>query len=104
MIENPEAHLHPQGQTALGRLLAVGASCGLQLLVETHSDHLMDGIRIAVRDGELNAQDAQFHFFARSTDGETEVETPKLAADGKLNFWPKGFFDQTLRNRARLAR
>lgn len=104
MIENPEAHLHPQGQTALGRLLALGAKCGLQVLVETHSDHLMDGIRIAVRDGALNAQDVKFHFFARSTDGETMVETPTLAEDGKLNFWPKGFFDQTLKNRARLAR
>lgn len=104
MIENPEAHLHPQGQTALGRLLALGAKCGLQVLVETHSDHLMDGIRIAVRDGELSAQDAQFHYFVRSAEGETMIETPKLAADGKLNFWPKGFFDQTLKNRARLAR
>lgn len=104
MIENPEAHLHPRGQTALGRLLALGAKCGLQVLVETHSDHLMDGIRIAVRDGELHAQDAQFHYFTKSADGETSIKTPKLTADGKLTFWPEGFFDQTLKNRTRLAR
>lgn len=104
MIENPEAHLHPRGQTALGRLLALGAKCGVQVLVESHSDHLMDGIRIAVRDEELRAQDVQFHYFSRSTEGETIVRTPELSADGKLDFWPEGFFDQTLKNRTRLAR
>lgn len=104
MIENPEAHLHPQGQTALGRLLALGASCGLQLIIETHSDHLMDGIRIAVRDKLLDAKKAQFHFFKKSADGETVMETPEIYTNGKLNFWPPGFFDQTLKNRVKLIR
>jgi predicted ATPase len=104
MIENPEAHLHPSGQTALGRLLALGARCGLQLVIETHSDHLMDGIRIAVRDGELACDQVVFHYFARSSEGETTVQTPELHPSGKLSFWPNGFFDQTLKNRSKLAR
>ncbi|TOF00700.1 hypothetical protein CGJ31_23900, partial [Vibrio parahaemolyticus] len=39
IIENPEAHLHPRGQSYLGRLIALAAQAGVQVIVETHSDH-----------------------------------------------------------------
>ena len=104
IIENPEAHLHPQGQTAMGRLIALAASCGVQMVVETHSDHLMDGIRIAVKEQKISADDVSFHYLTKSSEGVSEVATPKLDQNGKLEFWPEGFFDQTLKNRAQLAR
>ena len=104
MIENPEAHLHPRGQTALGRLIALGAKCGLQLIIETQSDHLMDGIRLAVKDDILTPDQVVFHYLSTTKEGETNIETPKLHANGKLEYWPKGFFDQTLINRTNLAR
>lgn len=46
ILENPEAHLHPRGQTEMGKLIASVAHSGCQVIVETHSDHLFDGIRI----------------------------------------------------------
>ncbi len=104
ILENPEAHLHPQGQTAMGRLIALAASCGVQLVVETHSDHLMDGIRIAVKEKNIKADEVIFQYFTRNSDGMTDVVSPKLNDSGKLDFWPEGFFDQTLKNRAILAR
>jgi len=104
ILENPEAHLHPQGQTAMGKLIALAASCGVQLVVETHSDHLMDGIRIAVKEKNIQAEDVIFQYFTRNSDGMSEVVSPKLDDNGKLDFWPEGFFDQTLKNRAILAR
>lgn len=104
MIENPEAHLHPSGQTALGRLLGLGARCGLQLVIETHSDHLMDGIRIAVRQDDLDCSQVVFHYFTKTGEGETTLQTPRLHKSGKLEFWPEGFFDQTLKNRSKLVR
>lgn len=104
MIENPEAHLHPSGQTALGKLIALGVKCGLQIIVETQSDHLMDGVRIAVKDQLLTADAVAFHYLTRSKDGETNVESPTLHSNGKLEYWPDGFFDQTLKNRSHLAR
>ncbi len=104
LLENPEAHLHPQGQTSIGKLIALTASAGVQVIVETHSDHLMDGIRIAVKDGKLSSDLTTFHYFSLDKDGFTRVESPKIQSNGKLDFWPKGFFDQTMQNRAILAR
>jgi predicted ATPase len=104
LIENPEAHLHPRGQTMLGKLIALGAKCGLQIVVETQSDHLMDGIRIAVKHGGLKPEQVAFHYLRKNDEGETKVESPKLHDTGKLEYWPEGFFDQTLKNRSELSR
>ncbi len=103
MIENPEAHLHPKGQVAMGRLIALTAACGEQVIVETHSDHIMDGIRIAVKQGLLSAAKTAFHYFAIE-DGKHRVQSPTLRDNGKLEYWPEGFFDQTVKSMAILAR
>ena len=95
LFENPEAHLHPQGQVAMGRLLALTASTGVQIIVETHSDHILNGIRLAIKDGVLKARQATPHFFRRHAEtGAAEIETPTLTEQGRLSFWPEGFFDQ----------
>jgi len=73
LIENPEAHLHPKGQAQMGTLLARAANCGVQIVVETHSDHVLNGIRLAVRRGELNPNRAQLHFFQRQHRQATEI-------------------------------
>lgn len=48
-IENPEAHLHPRGQSKLAELCGATAADGVQLLVESHSDHFLNGLRLAVK-------------------------------------------------------
>ena len=105
MIENPESHLHPAAQAEIGKLIALAAANGKQVIIETHSDHIMDGIRIAAKQGKIDAHDVKFHFLRRdSFEEETTVETPELNQDGKLSFWPEGFFDQGLKDKALLAR
>lgn len=101
LIENPEAHLHPRGQTRLAELTVRAALAGVQVIVETHSDHFIDGIRIAVRDGLIGPDAAAFHYFAREG-GKTVVSSPEVDADGRLSSWPAGFFDQHEENLARL--
>ena len=93
LIENPEAHLHPRGQTKLAELAVRAAMAGVQIIAETHSDHFMDGVRIAVRNGLIRPEDVAFHYFDRDG-GRTTVSSPHVAADGRLSEWPAGFFDQ----------
>ena len=101
LIENPEAHLHPRGQTKLAELAARAAAAGVQVFAETHSDHFLDGMRLAVRDGLIAPDETTIHYFERH-DGRTVVTSPEIDADGFLPHWPDGFFDQRDDNLARL--
>lgn len=96
LLENPEAHLHPRGQAALGQLLALCAADGVQIIVETHSDHVLNGIRVAVRQQKLVKPDmVALHYFTRDVNTwETQVVSPRVSPSGQLDQWPSGFFDQ----------
>ncbi len=105
LLENPEAHLHPRGQSQVGELIARAASVGVQVIVETHSDHILNGIRVAVKRGLANPDDVALHFFHRpANDSESsgiEVVSPHIDRDGRLDMWPEDFFDEyskSLRN------
>ncbi len=101
MIENPEAHLHPGGQTKLAELAAKAAATGAQVILETHSDHILDGIRLAVRNRIIEPEQTTFHYFQRE-DVAVQVKTPVIRKDGRMDSWPDGFFDQHERNLAAL--
>ncbi len=95
LIENPEAHLHPKGQVMMGKFLAQAASAGIQIILETHSDHVLNGIRIAVKQKEISAYDVQLHFFDHDSEKHcTRRTSPKINSDGRLDQWPDGFFDE----------
>lgn len=55
IIDSPEAHLHPRAQSAMGGVLAHFAARGVQIIVESHSDHLVNGVRLAVREETIPA-------------------------------------------------
>ena len=68
LLQQPEVHLHPRAQAALGSLFCQIASSGRRLVVETHSDHLLDRVRMDVRDGiatGLKPEDVSILFFER---------------------------------------
>lgn len=104
LIENPEAHLHPRGQAKLAELAVRASLAGVQAIVETHSDHFMDGVRVAVREGLTKPADVAFHYFARPDGKKSVVETPTIDEDGRLSHWPAGFFDQHDEALSRLLR
>ncbi len=93
LVENPEVHLHPQAQQRIGTLLAQVAATEVQVLAETHSDHVLNGVRLAAKTKAIPASDVAVHFFSPS-DGSFKPKSPKLDADGRLDAWPEGFFDQ----------
>lgn len=101
VVENPEAHLHPKGQSRMGMLIALAAESGLQIIVETHSDHLLNGIRVIAKGiekyGKINSSIVKIHFFKREKqeDGSyTNKRTLNILPTGKLTGWPSGFFDE----------
>jgi len=101
IVENPEAHLHPRGQSRMGILIALAAESGLQVIVETHSDHLLNGIRVISkgieRYGKINSSLVKIHFFKREQQGDgsyTNKRTLNILPTGKLTGWPSGFFDE----------
>lgn len=93
LIENPEAHIHPQGQSAMARLTCAAAAAGAQVIVETHSDHVLNGVRLSVKRGPLSAEDVVLQYFRRGAEG-IEIVSPSIGSDGMLREWPSGFFDE----------
>ncbi|MFE7271746.1 DUF3696 domain-containing protein [Streptomyces sp. NPDC057623] len=93
LLENPEAHLHPRGQTRMAALVSAAAAQGAQLVVETHSDHVLNGVRLAAKRGVLAPDKAVLHYFRGGSTG-SEVASPRIDADGLLDQWPAGFFDE----------
>lgn len=95
IIENPEAHLHPSAQSKLGQFLTIIANSGVQIIIETHSDHIINGVRIAVKRGLINNNQIIFNSFSKTNSlGENIVEEINIDENGKLDKWPEGFFDQ----------
>jgi predicted ATPase len=94
VVENPEAQLHPRGQASIGRLLALTAANNVQVIIESHSDHVLNGVRLAVKEGLLAPRQAKLHFFTRNPGEASSYETPALSSEGRLSYWPAGFFDQ----------
>ena len=97
LVENPEAHLHPAGQSRMGVFLAWLAGRGVQVVLETHSDHVLNGIRRAIAEHcYLPAKDAVAHYFSQDGDkgAKTSVERLTFNETGSISHWPRGFFDQ----------
>ncbi len=97
MIENPESHLHPAGQSIMGRLCAIAAKNGVQLIIESHSDHFLNGIRVAVKHKLVEADAVKLFFLQRDIHSKvhsSEVLYPTIDAGGRVSCWPNGFFDE----------
>lgn len=62
IIENPEIHLHPKAQSKLCEFLYFVSQSGRQLFIETHSDHIFNGLRVGVANGSMNQEDISVNF------------------------------------------
>lgn len=96
IIDSPEAHLHPKGQAELCKLVARAVSSGKQVILETHSDHIIDGIRIAVKNRFISNNDTNIFFLERDVNSPTKVTEITIDSYGNLSDWPESFFDQGL--------
>lgn len=111
LLENPEVHIHPRGQRMLGELIARAVAAGAQVIVETHSDHILNGIRVAVKHHIIDKDQVGLNFVEKKVDYlpgidrdeprtqtnqalQSVVDVVRVADDGSLDHWPNGFFDE----------
>jgi predicted ATPase len=97
IIENPESHIHPRGQSKIAELILLAASSGVQVFLETHSDHVINAVRVAVKNKLIPREDVKVYFFNRDQENQahkTELKQIFIEEDGKIDEWPKGFFDE----------
>ena len=92
LLQQPEVHLHPSAQAVLGSLFYNIASPRRQLIVETHSDHLLDRVRMDVRDrrGKLRQNDVSILFFERRG-LDVRIHSLKLDREGNVTGAPNGY-------------
>lgn len=100
ILENPEAHLHPSGQAALAKLISKVASKGIQVIVETHSDHIINGVLLACKANQkdskqgISSHQVRVYNFHDKERHATKAEEVVIDENGTLLYQPKGFFDQ----------
>jgi predicted ATPase len=101
IIENPEAHLHPSGQTRIGEFFAaVAAQEGVQVIIETHSEHVINGIRVAALKDYIKPSDILVNFLHRDEkkDRKIQIRPIEIKDNGEFSSFPPGFFDQHAQN------
>lgn len=93
IIENPEAHLHPQAQSILSKFLALVSKTEVQIFIETHSEHIINAPRVMIVQESFKSDDLRILYFDEKF---PEKHIPiKVLSDGRISEWPEGFFDQS---------
>ena len=92
LLQQPELHLHPSAQAALGSQFCQTAEAGRQLIVETHSEYLIDRVRMDIRDGQtdLKPDDVSILFFERS-DLDVRIRSLRFDNQGNVLGAPEGY-------------
>lgn len=93
VIEQPELHLNPALEKALATFLLDSARCGRQIVVETHSEHLVNRLRRHIAEGTESEREAIGILFAQQTDGITHYHPAEISEIGGIVNWPPGFLD-----------
>lgn len=99
IIENPEIHLHPKSQAKLGEFFAFVASKGVQIIIETHNDHIINKICYEIYRGSLSNRDAIIHYFSipyKKTTIYFNDAGQFVNQRGEIMQFPEGFYDATL--------
>ena len=97
IIENPESHIHPRGQAEMGKLIARLAQNDVQIIVETHSDHILNGIRVGVKEQKLDKERAIVFYFEKvveTTEQYSKITNIKIDENGELSEYPAGLLDE----------
>ncbi|EEJ0727345.1 AAA family ATPase, partial [Salmonella enterica] len=100
LLENPEIQLHPKAQAHLAIFLAFIASKGIQIIVETHCEHLINKLAYLVYEDEISTENVVLHYKPEVDENFISLrinENGKFTdLNGEVTGFPLGFFDATL--------
>jgi predicted ATPase len=103
LIEQPEIHLHPAAQADLGDLFIETVETNkAQVIVETHSEHLLLRIRRRVAEGKIRPEQLAI-LYVEKVKGESRVRHLELNGRGHFDEWPEGFFEEGYREALAIA-
>lgn len=94
IIENPEVHLHPKLQALFVDLCVFALKHNRKLVIETHSEHIINRIRLNIKKDQSLLEKINILFFEKNQ-GSIQYTDIEITEDGKIDYWPKGFFDQS---------
>ncbi|SCY76027.1 AAA family ATPase [Butyrivibrio sp. INlla14] len=94
ILENPESHLHPRGQSKIAKLMSLAAKGGVQIICESHSDHIINAIRVATKKGIISPMDVTVNYFEKDIEQNTHLLEVKLDDQGNLSNFPDGLLDE----------
>lgn len=91
-VSQPEVHLHPRAQANLGDYLIKQTKNGKRYVIETHSEYLMNRLRLSVVRGDIDEEDIKVYYMGQE-DGKTYIYEVKFTKSGQIIGAPKDFFD-----------
>jgi predicted ATPase len=97
IVENPESHVHPRGQAELGKMIAIAAMNGVQIILETHSDHVINGIRVAVKEKQIERDKVVIFYFDKviaASEQYSKITNIEIDQNGELSDYPKDMMDE----------
>ncbi len=105
ITEQPEIHLNPRLQSRLAEFFLQVTKRNSRILVETHSEHIILGLRRLVAEGRLNSSDIAIYFVERPDGIISTVRSVPVQPNGHVDAadWPSGFFEDSLRESFALA-
>lgn len=94
IIENPEIHLHPKAQSRLTEFFMFIANADRQLIIETHSDHIFNGTRVAIANDMIKEDKVSINFLSLDEKYCTENDRITIGKRGRIVNPPEDLFDQ----------
>ena len=96
ILEQPEAHLHPKAQSELADVLIdVVKKRKVQIILESHSEHLLHRLQRRIAEEEIAADDTAL-YFCQINDGSSKAERLDVDEYGNILNYPLDFFGDDL--------
>jgi predicted ATPase len=91
IIDSPESNIHPRGQAIIGKLASLAAQNGVQIILETHSDHVLNGVRVACKEGDIDHKNTALFYFTRNVSNKEQcavISNVSIDRQGELSEYP----------------